>query len=97
MAKPPFRITLTDPTNVNAGQHITSPSKASVFKHAVSEGESLYEAAVESNAPDHEVGAGPAKEAGQSRGEDHLQEPDHPPAIPWPPAMGVSHNPMKLK
>jgi hypothetical protein len=98
MATPPFRIHPTNATNVNAGTHLRSPSKAEVFEHATSEGESLYEAAVEENAPDREVGPGPAREAGTNRGEDHLQVPDHPPAIPWPqPALGVTRSPMKLK
>ncbi len=96
MGDRPFRVNPTTATNVNAGQKVTSPPKAEVFRHAVTEGEELYEAAVEENAPDREVGPGAPKEAGQSRGEGHLQKPDHPPAIPWP-KVTVAHMPMRLK
>lgn len=93
----PYRLRDAPAVNVNEGKKITSPPKAHVFRHSVTEGEELYDAAREGHAPDREVGNGAPKEAGQNRGEDHIQVPDHPPAIPWPPAPGVTRMPMKLK
>jgi hypothetical protein len=97
MANPPYKLVPTPTQSVNAGTQLRSPAKAEVFRHAITEGETLYEAATEQTAPDHEIGTGAPKEAGTNRGEDHVQQPSYPPAIPWPAAPGVARSPMKLK
>lgn len=60
------------------GNHLSGPSTKEVFEHAVGEGESLADAAVEMGVPSREVGKAAPHETGQEHGEGHLQRPVYP-------------------
>jgi hypothetical protein len=96
MARPPFKLTTPAAKNVNAPAPRPVFNQAETAKHAAEEGETLFEAGVENQQPDYDIGSATPVEAGQNHGENHAQRPTYKPAIPWPESKPVAHKPFKI-
>lgn len=91
----PFKLHPIQPAKAN-GERVKEQGLSLIIDHAVSEGETIGEAATEMKAPDHPVGNTTPKDISSQRDEyDHPQRPVYEEPNPFPPIQQV-RKPFKL-